>query len=403
MLLVRVSSSAKRTMPSPRRCRTISMRGADAASHSLRSSRCSLCVRPLEYEMMASDAVPLGLGPTKPPTQRLMMASRLRSTEELAHVRLAAGSDMLKPMLKPARKTKNASSRAATQTLVWLLCRQKDCAPPLVTWVRHGCVSDGAAHAPPAAAPAAGTSRTKHHRTEGVCPPGCTSFIIRSAAPPITAYLRLDVSGRSCLSCCCFAKLNAGSNNTRAVFAPARAERKANSLSRSTRAAPLMSVSIGGGGAMGAAVQQSLSTLPGAGAPPAPPPGYSAAVDAFRAAQRELQVRRGSKRGALARGPPASAPTSRAHPTPRCSWQLRPSRACARKKMRATWSARCVSAGGAAMRGTAQPRALRTPPPPPLPQQQPQLPLPLPRALFSLSLRLRRSSQRSSPARRCTS
>ena len=218
------------------------------------------------------------------------------------------------------------------------------------------CVSDGAAHAPPAAAPA-GTSRTKHHRTEGVCPPGCTSFIIRSA-PPITAYLRLDVSGRSCLSCCCFAKLNAGSNNTRAVFAPARAERKANSLSRSTRAAPLMSVSIGGGGAMGAAVQQSLSTLPGAGAPPAPPPGYSAAVDAFRAAQRELQVRRGSKRGALARGPPASAPTSRAHPTPRCSWQLRPSRACARKKMRATWSARCVSAGGAAMRGTAQPRAL---------------------------------------------
>lgn len=51
-----------------------------------------------------------------------------------------------------------------------------------------------------------------------------------------------------------------------------------------------MSVSIGGGGAMGAAVQQSLSTLPGAGAPPAPPPGYSAAVDAFRAAQRELQL-----------------------------------------------------------------------------------------------------------------
>lgn len=53
-----------------------------------------------------------------------------------------------------------------------------------------------------------------------------------------------------------------------------------------------MSVSIGGGGSMGAAVQQSLSALPGAGAPPAPPPGYSAAVDAFRAAQRELQVRR---------------------------------------------------------------------------------------------------------------
>jgi hypothetical protein len=52
-----------------------------------------------------------------------------------------------------------------------------------------------------------------------------------------------------------------------------------------------MSVSIGGGGSMGAAVQQSLSTLPGAGAPPAPPAGYSAAVDAFRAAQRELQVR----------------------------------------------------------------------------------------------------------------
>ena len=78
-----------------------------------------------------------------------------------------------------------------------------------------------------------------------------------------------------------------------------------------------MSVSIGGGGSMGAAVQQSLSALPGAGAPPAPPPGYSAAVDAFRAAQRELQVRRDAaadseKRASEARaGPAADALISR--------------------------------------------------------------------------------------------
>ena len=53
-----------------------------------------------------------------------------------------------------------------------------------------------------------------------------------------------------------------------------------------------MSVSIGGGGAAAAAVRSQVAHIAGSGGAAgfSPPPGYAAAVDAFRAAQRELQA-----------------------------------------------------------------------------------------------------------------